>query len=517
MSRAQRMWPAALAGVMWAASVMAAPQVDDEIIDRGWRPPVSLTGEGDAEAAVTRMRAYADLRETLIHHTHYHAETRDFMDALRRSLERFDLRGFYGMLPEEQGEDRLIRVEGVMEQGRYRIRPMSSQGRGALASTSTRALPMGDMEARVQAREIDARRGRHYLLSGDVRVGVGEMRWPAVIEASRNLLQLMVEGEPDFDTGPNAGYYRERVREINPQLSEHEVDVLAPLWAAYPAIAELLSGIGEIESLLVRGNPGDRDRPVEAAAHIHSERLARNYPALRRYLDRLGSIMSLDIAVHDEYGQVLAVTVDSRTQRATLSMLVRDGQPVATRHGRAVPEARPLLDETERRLTVDVQARVELLGIVADVTGMQGYIHYRPEGDNARVSGQMVHTPTVRTSGRALGMMPAGVINFVLPRSIDQLATDFMSVATQGNSGRGIVGEVNFSQNPRGEAEITATGTFEALDNFMVRLGMRMVSDRVVPDPDTADDLGRLVSDIQAAFVRDLEVFEARVASAQRL
>ncbi|WP_111656382.1 hypothetical protein [Isoalcanivorax indicus] len=513
MSRAQMLLPATLAGVMFAATSLAAPQVDNEIIDRGWQPPVSLAGEGDPLTAVTRMRAYADLRDTLIHHTHYHAETRDFMDALRRSLERFDLRGFYGMLPEEQGEDRLIRVEGVMEHGRYRVRPMPGQGRGALTAHGNRPLPMGDMEARVQAREIDARRGRHYLLSGDLRVGVGEMRWPAVVEASRNLLRLMVEGEPEFDTGPNAGYYRERVRATNPQLAEHEIDVLAPLWAAYPAIAEVLSGIGQIESLLVRGAPGDRDRPVEAAAHIDPERLAANYPALRRYLDRLGPIMSLDAVVHDEYGQVVAVTVDSRTQRATLSMLVRDGQPVATLNGKAVPEARPLLDDTERRLNADVAVRVELLGIVADVTGMQGYIHYRPDGDNARVTGQMVHTPTVRTSGRALGVMPAGMINFVLPRSIDQLATDFMSVATQGNSGRGITGEVNFRQNPKGEAEVNAAGAFEALDNFMVRLGMRMVSDRVIPDPDTADDLGRLIGDIQAAFVEDLDLFEARVVA----
>ena len=494
------------------ASAPPFATVPDEIIDRGWRPPVSLAGQGDPQVAVTRMRDYAALRETLINHTHYHAEARDFASALRASLERFDLRGFYELLPDESGDYRQWRLEGVMEDGRYSVRPVRLQGRRALANHVNRPLPMGDVQARVRAREIASRRTRHYLLEGDVRLGLGVMTWPAVLQASQDTLRLMVEPEPDFDTGPDEGYYRSRVQQMNTQLSREEVDVLAPLWAAYPSIWDLVSELGEIEQLLVRGGADETAQRVEAVVRAMPERLNRQYPALRRFLDRLGPIMALEAVLYDEHGELGAVTLDSEAQRASLSLLVRDGQPVPTRHGEAVPEGRPLLEPEPRRMTVDVTMRVELLGIIVDITGMQGYINYQPEDDEARIRLQMVHTPAVRSRGRALGVMPAGVINFVLPRSIDQLATDFLSVATQGNDGEGISGAVSFRQNRAGEAELAVDGAFEALDNFMVRLGMRMVSDRIIPDATTADELAALISAIQAAFVEDLGSFEARVA-----
>ena len=487
-------------------SVAATAQsVPGEIIDRGWRPPVSLAGEGDPQAAVERMREYAALRHTLVHNTEYHEATQAFVGDLRSSLERFDLKGFYRLLPETAGEDRQLNLEGVLRDGAYRVGPGTVDARQPLSAGN--ALPMGDMQASIRAREINADRATHYLLSGDVRIGMGEMSWPAVVAASRDTLRLTVEGEPAFQG------YRGRVMNMNPGLDRHEVDVLAPLWAAYPAIWELVSDLGEIESLVLAGTPADRDRELKVSVRVNTDGMRQDYPSLARYLNRLGSLIEVSAAVHDEYGEVLGLEMNTRDLRAEVTMLIRDGQPVATRHGKAVPDAVPLLDHTERRLSVHVDTRVELLGIVVDVTNLQGYLHYKPARGGAVIAAQMIHVPAVKTSGRALGIMPAGAINFVLPRSIDQLARDFLTVATQGNNGRGIRGTVVFEQSAEtGEAELHASGAFEALDNFMVRLGMRMVSDRLIPDTRTAEEIGSLVSGVQAAFVEDLDLFERRVA-----
>ncbi|MBZ2188107.1 hypothetical protein K8B33_03300 [Alcanivorax sp. JB21] len=496
-----------LAGSLWLclSAAATAQSVPGDIIDRGWRPPVSLAGEGDPHAAVERMREYAELRHTLVHNTEYHEATQAFVGDLRSSLERFDLKGFYRLLPETAGEDRQLNLEGVLKDGTYRVGPGTADARQPRPSAAV--LPMGDMQASIRAREINAGRATHYLLSGDVRVGMGGMSWPAVVEASRDTLRLTVEGEPAFQG------YRGRVLSMNPKLARHEVDVLAPLWAAYPAIWELVADLGEIESLVLAGSPADQDRELKVSVRVNTDSMSQHYPSLARYLNRLGSLITVSAAVHDEYGEVLGVEMNTRDLRAEITMLIRDGQPVATRHGKAVPDAVPLLDHTERRLSVHVDTRVELLGIVADVTGLQGYLHYKPAPGGAVIGAQMIHVPAVKTSGRALGIMPAGAINFVLPRSIDQLARDFLTVATQGNNGRGITGTVVFEQSAEtGEAELHASGAFEALDNFMVRLGMRMVSDRLIPDTRTAEEIGSLVSAVQAAFVDDLDLFERRVA-----
>lgn len=505
------LWSAVLVFSLHGAA-QAQQAVPDAVMERAWRPPVLLAGNGDRQVAVARMYEYAALRDLLVHHIEYHDDTRDFLDQLRASLERFDLRGFHRLLPEKQaGNERELLLHNVAAEDHYYVGPPRQQPAPALAGGET--FPMGDMLVQVRSRELSGQpHGTHYLLRGDLRLGLGPMRWSSVLDASRDALRLMGGGDTGFERALPEGEYRARVWGMSPQLGVHEVDALAPLWAAYPAIWELAAGLGEIERLVLAGPAGDRDRQVDASVRVNGRRMARHYPALRAYLDRLGSILRLDISISDEYGEVARILVNSATQRAELTMLLRDGQPVATVNGKPVPEARPHLDGSARRLRVDVDAWIEIYGILAEVTGLRGDIGYQPVGDGALVTGQLTDIPAVRTSGRALGIMPAGVINFVLPRSIDQLATDFLTVAAEGNAGEGISGQVRFRQPGPGQlAEIQAGGAFEALDNFMVRLGMRIVSDRLIPDEAGMADLTRLISDVQAAFVRDLDRFAARV------
>lgn len=491
------------------ATAAYGQSVPEDIMERGWRPAVILAGDGDRGVALERMYAYADLRQVLIHGTEYEGETRDFLDALLASLERFDLRGFHRMLPHEAGDERQIRVFSRRENDRYRVGPPPPGH--PLDFIGGEPYPMGDTLLRVSSREMDGARGTHFLLRGEVRLGLGEMRWPSVLEASRDLLRLMA-GEA-ADERAALGIYRDQVRVMNPGLATHEVNALAPVWAAYPAIWEVAAGVGEIEQLLVATDAGVRDRRVDASVRVNRAQLAKRYPAVAAYLDRLGQVLTLDARLNDEYGEVARLRLDSEQQRAQLSMTIRDGQPVATRNGRAVEGARPHLDGSQRRLTADVDMWVRIYGIVAEVTGLRGEIHYQPAATGAAIHGELVQVPTVRTSGRALGIMPAGVINFVLPRSIDQLALDFLTVAAEGNDGEGISGEVRFRQSEAALAELRAQGGFEALDNFMVRLGMRIVSDRLVPDNAASQELFDLINDVQAAFVRDLDRFALHSAS----
>lgn len=500
-------WALALLSVgVLAAQGQAVPE---DIMERGWRPAVILAGDGDRAVALERMYAYAELRDVLLHGTEYEGETRDFLDALRASLERFDLRGFHRLLPHDAGDERQIRVFSRRDNGQYLIGPPPAGH--PVDFTGGAPYPMGDALLRVRSREIDGERGTHYLLRGDLRLGLGEMQWPSVIEASRDLLRLM-SGEAADDRAL-LGIYRDQVRVMNPRLATHEVNALAPVWAAYPAIWEFVSGVGEIEQLLVAAGVDPRDRRVEASVRVNRAQLAKRYPAVAAYLDRLGQVLTLDARISDEYGEVARLQLDSEQQRARLSMTIRDGQPVATRNGRVVQGAQPHLDGSERRLVADVDMSVRIYGIVAEVTGLRGEIHYLPTATGAVIHGELVQVPAVRTSGRALGIMPAGVINFVLPRSIDQLALDFLTVAAEGNDGEGISGQVAFRQGEAGLAEVRANGGFEALDNFMVRLGMRIVSDRLVPDTDASHELFDLINDVQAAFVRDLDRFARHSAA----
>jgi hypothetical protein len=57
---------------------------------------------------------------------------------------------------------------------------------------------------------------------------------------------------------------------------------------------------------------------------------------------------------------------------------------------------------------------------------------------------------------------------------------------------------------------------FDALDNFLVKIGLGMVSDKLIPDTDAFKEIKQFNTDVYDGFVKDLARFESRGASASR-
>ena len=64
---------------------------------------------------------------------------------------------------------------------------------------------------------------------------------------------------------------------------------------------------------------------------------------------------------------------------------------------------------------------------------------------------------------------------------------------------------MRFDRRPDGHATLDGQLVFEALDNFLVKLGVGHFSSHVMPDEDVRADMSRLLSDAQQAFSADLE------------
>src|SRR5690606_5514326 len=119
------LWSALLLCVHSAQAQQAVP---DAVMERAWRPPVILAGNGDPQVAVARMYEYAALRDLLVHHIEYDPGTRDFLDQLRASLERFDLRGFHRLLPENEADnERALLLHNVAYPDHYYVGPPCTQ------------------------------------------------------------------------------------------------------------------------------------------------------------------------------------------------------------------------------------------------------------------------------------------------------------------------------------------------------------------------------------------------------
>lgn len=497
-----------VARAVWLAFLFCLPlsatAVPPEIVRWGWRPPVEFAGQGDPQLAVAQLRNYIRLQRLVMDHTDYHEQTREFVDDLWQSLESFDLEGFYWLLPEEQGNWRSLSVYGEAGPEAYHIGPaprLPADGGGP---------GFGDFRAEIRAEEIETEAATHYLLNAQVGVGLGDVSWPALVEATQTALR-MVGGERPRQLGHQNGEllrYRRMAEAMNPQLSAEEIDLLVPVWAAYPEMWNLLSGLGTLDDLLVTNHRTAGYQQVQVVFTVEPERLGQAYPDLAGYLERLDTLVRADLNLYDEYGRLLSVGIDSETLQGTLSMVVRDGELVPLRFERPVAEA-PRFDPAQpRRLRARVDAEMDILGIIAEIEGMTFEIGYEPTEQGARFVAHGRSVPRIGVGGRALGMFPAPLIDIFLPRRIDLLMKDFLTVACEGNDQQGITAMVEIDSATDDSGQLRLEGSFEGLDNFFVRIGMGIINNRIIPGERVSEDLKTLVYDAHQAFSNDLDQFE---------
>ena len=512
MKRSIKLW-VCTGGLLlpFLAMTPVANAVSPETVSRSWKPSVELTGEGNKAVAVEKMREMADLQRVVMRNTEFHEQTQDFVDGLWASLERFDLRKFYNLLPEEQDDWRQLRVYGARDGSLYRMGPDVAVlgGEGAAADA---LLDMGDMSALIRAKQIKQEKSTNYLLSSTFKVGVGAVSWPSVIDATEETFRIVVDGDPQFEKTSlvTPDYrYRANVHAMNPALGEEDVAIIAPLWASFPEMWDLLAKLGKVEDVVLAGESPKPYKHLQASFVANPEMMKKYYPDLAKHLSKLDSLLQVSIDLHNEHGRVLHAEIDSETLRGRIDTYVYDGALLPVKDGRVLMNTEPTQSKEKRELVAHVNTRMNILGIVTRMSDIKATIEYSQTPQGAKIKTRMVDVPSVAVDGNALGIMPTSLINLFLPTNIDELMIEFLDVACKGNNGEGIAADLEFSQEKPGSiSRLAVSSAFEGLDNFLVRLGMGIVSERVIPDPEVSLDIRRLIFDTQEAFSKDLDGYE---------
>ena len=492
-------------------SVSAAQAVTPETLHRGWKPSVEMAGNGEAKVAVDKLREMTDLQRVVLNHTEYHQQTQDFVDGLWASLERFDLRKFYSLLPEETDGWRQLRVYGSREGKLYRMGPEAS----ILGNEQGELQALGDLSVLIKARQVPNKNKFNYLLSSTLSVGVGNLQWPSVMDATEETFRIIVNGDDSFRRNSQFTpdfLYQAKVHAMNPALGDEDVAIIAPLWAAFPEMWNLLAALGQVQEVVVDSPKNQDYQHLQAAFQIKPGMMAKRYPELAHHLDILNSLLKFQMNINNDSGRVLAVRVDSKNLMAYVEAYVQDGNLLPVKDGRVL--RRPFVTQFtgERTLTATIDSTMNILGIITHMSNVKADIHYVQTAQGAKVTTQVTKVPDVEVAGYALGIMPTGMINLFIPGSIDELMREFLEVACSGNDGNGIIAQMHFEHGQdNGQTKVHFTSEFEGLDNFMVRIGMGIVSDRIIPDNDVSGDIRRLVFDTQDAFTKDLDQF-AQVA-----
>ncbi|MEY4514813.1 MAG: hypothetical protein RLZZ450_6935, partial [Pseudomonadota bacterium] len=210
------------------------------------------------------------------------------------------------------------------------------------------------------------------------------------------------------------------------------------------------------------------------------------------------------IKLTDAHGLTLAVVqLDSEHMRARVVAFVKDGKLVQSRNDQPVLDSALRLDQMRAHVDLHFQA----VGIHMYVDDLKVELGFFERGDGAILRANVRRTPNVRVRGAAFGIVPAGMLDWFIPGDIPGLARRMLDVATLGNEGQGIALSARFVSAVDGRSLVESSGGFEILDTALIRFGMKIAADRVMPDEAASDDIRRLRVTYRDAFAADVERF----------
>jgi len=508
--------------LIWAIgflpAICAQAATSPEVMDRSWAASVELTGAGNPERAISQMRAMADLNQVVYSGVQYHQDTRTFVDAMWGNLESFNLSSFYRMLPEENGDWRQLRAYGARAGSQYNVGPKPDLV-GIPADGEPAAL--GDMSMLVQAKKIQGELGQHYLMRGAMTLGMGDISWSALQLASAETLKVLVDGmpadAPATDVRAVTSFTEpditRKILTMSPALGAEDVAIIAPLWASFPALWELLAKIGRIDDLVYVDSAqaaGQPYRRLKMSFSIDPARMRITYPHIVAHLQSMKRLFKGSMRVQDERGQLFSAQLDTAALHGSFEAVIANGQIVPVQGEQVVLDSTVTNASTPHHYTALMDSTMTILGVVTHIENAKASVSLSAADNGATLQWQMNEVPTVKVQGNAFGILPTAMIDVMMPRNLNQIVEEFMTVACKGNEGNGMLMGAHF-QGATGSttSRLTLNTAFEGLDNIFVRIGMGIVNDRMLPDPRVAAEIDQLFYDTQLAFASDLDGFEA--------
>lgn len=493
-----------MAGVL-GVGVATIAQAASLVTERGWLPVIALAGARDSARAVSTLRELTHLWDIALHHTQLDAKTHEFLERATDSLSDFNLRRMHELLPEKDGRFRQLSVSAAFSGQQYLIGGRSS-AQFEVGPRGTRQR-IGDASLVLRTAPVTARDGdTNYLLQGRVGIVVGAIDWAMVIDAAQEALRLVGSAGEQPGALP-ALAASQRVLAHNPALGLEDIEPVATLWEAFPRLGNLLSTLGGVDDLVTSELTATPDvKHVRVVLHLDPKRMKAHYGELAGYLSGLDKLFEADVRWLDAQNRTIALLhLDSKHLSARLELFAKDGLLLPARGVTVVGDQPITAGVGVFPYSVRASANFRVLGVGAQMRGARVDFEHERTERGMELRGSMKQAPAVSVSGAALGFVPTGLIDAFIPGDIQSLMEKSLATACQGNGGKGVELGVRFDRRPGGSATLDGGLVLEAIDNFLVKLGVDYFSDHMLPDDDVREDVARLMDDLQRAFSADLE------------
>ncbi len=504
-------------GLLTAGTAYAAQSYDTTTA--GWAPMVTLWGSGDTQVAVKSLNRLTQAFETFLHKTEVDQPTQKFIDKAFKEFEDFDLKGFHALLPDERNGRRELHVRGELSGGKYVVTRADANSAYQVGLSSGRN-GLADMSLLIHGNHRKTKEQSSLVVGASWGLGLGDLSYGALMGAGRDLSRLATTGDPRPEgTGEKASPGSAAVAKIkssNPGLGAEDVETLAILYEAYPALGEVLQAVGRLED--VRSTESDKGYyHITARMRAEPDRLKAKYPNFAKHVKKLGDILNAKVRVLDDQGRDLVrLTVDSEKLLFGVESYVKDGQ-VLPFDDNQVYDNDPLdpLAASVKEPKVLINARLNILGIIFNLKGLRLDAKYDAHETYTIADANIRTMPKIKVEGRALGIFSPGFLDVFIPGNIQSITEDFFRVAVKGNDGKGFDAHAELgSKTPGGPGVITVNASVEALESFIIKIGGSIITDRLLMNKKAETEAKALAAEIHDAFVNDLARFKKKVGGA---
>jgi hypothetical protein len=494
-----------------SASALALSTLDG--VSAGWIPMVSWWGAGDARKAVQNLDRLTAAFAAVLHHSEVDGATRKFVDDALEQLGDFDLGDFHDLLPETQSGFRVLRVRGDLRGDHYALR-RAEPGTGFLVSARGPRRGLADLSQVLRAKRIEPEHGpASYLLNVGFGLGVGDFSWDRTVHGIADFGRIVADADPRVAAADDPQPSREALsltKKLHPKLAAEDVASAALLFDAYPAVSRTFSQLGEL--LDMRSTVPNSDyQHVTVRMRAMPERLAVTHPALAEHMRKLGQLAHFDFRwVDDQNRTLMRWVIDSHSLLFSMECYLKEGRllPVA---GKVVLEDQGIdpMGDALKHTRLFMQTRVSLFGIAITLRKLRANVHYEPGETHARLTGTVKAPPEVEVEGAA-----AGFIDALIPGNLKSLTHDFFAHAARSNDKKGVVVAIGVGSEARDRGGVIEWNMeLEALDSKLVKMGVGMVNERLVPSGEVLTDAKALLTALHDAFVADLSRYKARLGT----
>jgi hypothetical protein len=494
-------------GSVASALALVAP----DGVSAGWTPMVTWWGAGDPHRALTSLERLTGAFSAILHRSEVDAPTRKFVDEALEQLSDFDLDDFHDLLPETRGGYRELRVRGELRGDRYLLRRAS----GSADQVSFRGPRRGlaDLSQELRAKRIEPQGGpRSYLLKLGLGIGMGEMSWDHTVEAIADFARIVADADPRA-TGEQPRPSEQALaltKQLHPKLASEDVASAALLFDAYPQVSRAFSRLAELEDVRAK-DVGAGYQHVTVRMHALPARLAQTHPAFAQHLRKLGNLAHFDFRWVDDQGHTLMRwVIDSEKLLFSTECYLKQGKLLPVTGAGKVVLADQGIDPMGGALArsrLFMHTRVSLFGIAITLHNLRAQVRYTPGPTHAWLVGTVQAPPRVEVDGAA-----AGFIDMLIPGNVQSLTHDFFAHAAHGNDKKGVQIAIGIGSESRDQgAVIEWSMELEALDSKLVKLGVGMVNERLMPSDEVLSDAKSLLTELHDAFVSDLKRYGARL------